>query len=539
MRRAHSVGPMIYAFEDCELDTERFEIRKDGKVCMVEPKAFDLLRLLIENRDRLVSREEVVSVVWQGRIISDATIGTCVNAARRAVGDNGRDQKFIKTVPRRGFRFVAAVRHFDPPMEGAEGLAVTVDPESRQTARNRPSIAVLPFENMSGDQEQSYFADGIAEDITTALSRFRWFFVIARNSSFSYRGAPRDVRRVAEELDAQYLVEGSVRKAGERVRITVQLIDARTGRTLWADRFDRNLADIFVIQDEITQQIAATIAPAVERSEIQRIVTKPPGSLAAWEYCLQGNALIYDMGSEALLKARDMFAAAIELDPDYSRARSGKAFTYSLGLRFLREKEREAGLRALMAEAKKAVELDDTDSKARVSLALAYMYAIPPKPDYAVAEAGEAVALNPDDPQANSVFGVALSLSANRFEDGIAWIEKAVSMNPRDPINHLYLSQLALAHLCAGHYETAEAVAREAVRRRRGFIESHIALASALGHQHRPMEAKMAVGEFETVAAEFVTTHLVFSDAVKSHVIHGLEKANLGAGRLISGRDNA
>ena len=182
-----------------------------------------------------------------------------------------------------------------------------------------------------------------------------------------------------------------------------------------------------------------------------------------------------------------------------------------------------------MSEARKAVELDDADSKAHVTMALAYMYATPSQSAFAVAEAKDAVALNPDDPQANSVLGVALALSANQFEDGALWIEKAVTMNPLDPINHLYLSQLALAHLCAGHYEKAEQVADEAIRRRHGFIESHIALASALGHSGRSIEAKAAIGEFEDLAHAFVSQHLVFSDEVKAHIIGGLERANLGA----------
>ena len=529
---------MIFSFENYELDAASFALRKDGEPCAIEPKAFDLLRLLVENHDRLVSKDEIQEKVWQGRIVSEATVASCVNTARRAVGDTGKEQRLIQTVPRRGFRFVGSVEtergshagaSEDSPAvisDNAEPVAPHHDAAASGEAPERPSIAVLPFENLSGDREQEYFADGIAEDLTTALSRFRWFFVIARNSSFSYKGTSADVRRVAEDLNVRYVLEGSVRKGDTRVRIAVQLVDALTGRHLWADRYDRELSDIFAVQDEITQKIAAIIAPTIERSEYQRIVSVPPNNLAAWEYCLKGNALIYEMSKAAILGARKMFGQAIELDPTYSRAYSGLAFTYSIGLRFLGDDDRAIGAERLFEAAQSAVALDESDSKARTAMALAYMYATPPQSAFAVAEAKEAIALNPDDPQANSVLGVALALSDTQYEAGIPWIEKAVTINPLDPINHLYLSQLALAHLCAKKYEYAVKVAEEALRRKHGFIESHVALAAALGYLGRSDEAKNALGTFQDIAAEFVEEHLVFADEVKKKVLVGLRKAN-------------
>ena len=531
---------MIYCFENCELDTTLFELRKEGEALSIEPKAFDLLRFLVENRDRLVSKDELLDAVWDGRIVSEATVGSCVNAARKAIGDSGKEQRFIQTLPRRGFRFVGAVDvKADPsdanaadkpaPTDPADGLSNReIGPGRRpEGTMDRPSIAVLPFDNLSDDTQQDYFADGLAEDIITALSQFRWFFVMARNSSFSYKGETRDFRRIAEELDVEYMVEGSVRKDADRVRVSVKLVDARTGRHLWADRYDRELSDIFRIQDEITQRIAATIAPTIERSEVQRIATAAPANLAAWEYCLKGNAFLYEMRDTSILEARRMFSLAIETDPGYSRAYSGLAFTYSIGLRFFGETDRTAGTERLIEAAKRAVELDVADSKAHVVMALAYMYALPPQPTFAVAAAREAIALNPDDPQANSVLGVALSLSAARFEEGISWIEKAVAINPRDPINHLYLSQLSLAYLCAGRIERSVEIAEEALRRKHGFIESHLALASALGHLNRAEDARNAIADFRDTAASFVNEHLVFAADVKEQVLAGLAKAGI------------
>ncbi len=528
---------MIYAFEIFELDTTLFQLRADGQVYAIEPKAFDFLRCLLENRDHLVTKDELIAAVWSGRIISDATLGSCVNAARKAVGDNGKDQRLIQTLPRRGFRFVGTVQIKDTtpacsgeePTQGNPEPKNSPDTQSIQTSKSdhqssdRPSIAVLPFENLSNEPDQDYFVDGLTEDITTALSRYHWFFVMARNSSFSFKGTTIDIRQVAEALNVQYVTEGSVRKSADRVRVNVQLIEAVSGRQLWADRFDERLEDVFQLQDNVAQRIAATVARTVEKSEIRRVSTSPPSQLAAWEFCLRGNALIYEMRKNSILEARQMFLEAIQIDPEYSRAYSGLAITHSLGLRFFSEEDRDAGTSALYEAAKRAVELDETDPKARIVMALAYMYATPAQPDYAIAEAEEAVALNPDDPQANSVLGVALALSATRFEEGIARIANAVTINPRDPINHLYLSQLSLAYLCAGRFDEAAKTAEDAIRRKPGFIESHVALASALGHLGRLEEARLAIAHFRELAEKFTIEHLVFADEVKAQILTGLQ----------------
>jgi len=252
---------MAYQFGDCELDPGLHELRRKGRVSAIEPKVFDLLLYLVENRDRMISKDELNQRIWKGRFVSDASLSTCIKLARRAIGDNGKRQDYIRTVPRRGFRFVGRVEDRGPSRRaispavtdrGAE-LAGLIEPD-------KPTVAVLPFENMSGDPEQEGFADGVAEDIITSLSKLSQLLVIARNSSFAYKGKAVKVQTIAEELGVSYVVEGSVRKAGNRVRISAQLIDCTTGGHLWAERYDRELTDIFAVQDEVTQEIVSAMA---------------------------------------------------------------------------------------------------------------------------------------------------------------------------------------------------------------------------------------------------------------------------------------
>ena len=234
---------MIYRFGDHTLDTEGFRLTARGEEIAVEPQVFALLQFLIEHHDRVISKDEIIEHVWDGRIVSDGTLNSRINSARRALGDDGKAQAVIKTFPRRGFRFVAEVTDDNAP----EAKATLPSPST-----GKLSIAVLPFDNLSGDPEQEYFSDGITEDIITALSRIRQFFVIARNTAFTYKGQPMDVQAVAKELGVRYVLEGSVRRAGDRVRISAQLIDGAAGNQLWAEKYDRGLEDVFEVQDEIT-----------------------------------------------------------------------------------------------------------------------------------------------------------------------------------------------------------------------------------------------------------------------------------------------
>src|SRR5215472_18588874 len=249
---------MLYLFEDCALDTDRRELRRGAGLIHVEPQVFDLLEHLLANRERVVSKDDLIASIWGGRIVSESALATRINAARLAVGDSGEAQRLIKTLPRKGIRFVGVVRE-----EQKLGAALADTPSELPgpsiAAADKPSIAVLPFTNMSGDPERGYFSDGITEDIITELSRFRELLVIARNSSFQYRDKANDLGRIGRELNVQYVVEGSIRTGGGRVRVTAGVVDIATRTQLWTEHYDCDMQDIFDLQDEVAQAIAATV----------------------------------------------------------------------------------------------------------------------------------------------------------------------------------------------------------------------------------------------------------------------------------------
>ena len=319
---------MIFRFGAYEVDLARQELRRAGAVVPVEPQVFEVLAYLLRHRDRIVSKDELFESVWQGRIVSDAALNSRISAARRTIGDDGNTQALIRTAHKRGFRFVGDVHVDDaePPAEakGAspEGnvrqdtptLAPAAEPAEPLPLPNKPSIAVLPFQNMSGDPEQEYFADGLTEDIITSLSQQQWFFVIARNSSFTYKGEAVDVRQVAGQLGVRYILEGSVRKSASCVRATGQLIDATIGNHLWAERYDRELADIFELQDEITTRVVGSVSPQILLAEAARVRRKTPQSIEAWDLVMQALPCMWRMTAEDHGRAQDLLLEALR-DP--------------------------------------------------------------------------------------------------------------------------------------------------------------------------------------------------------------------------------
>jgi TolB-like protein len=299
-------------FGDCALDTARRELSRGGEPVHIEPQVFDLLLHLIQNRDHVVSKDDLLSAVWHGRIVSESTLSTRIGEARCAVGDSGERQQFIRTVARRGFRFIGEVRQ--EPIESKKP-----EEETDRAPGDRPAIAILPFINLSGDPAQVYFSDGITEDIITDLSRWRRLAVRSRSASFRYRNAEADLGRIARELDVRYIVEGSVRRLGERTRISAQLIDTESGSHLWAERFDREIADVFRLQDEVVQTIVGTLVGRVQAADAERARRKPPASLAAYDCVLRGNALPWD-DTKGIEEAARLFETAIEIDSGYGLA---------------------------------------------------------------------------------------------------------------------------------------------------------------------------------------------------------------------------
>ena len=301
---------MEFSFGDHVLDLDRRELRRGAELVALEPQVFDLLVYLVQNSDRVVSKDDMLAKIWSGRIVSESTLTSRISALRRAIGDSGEAQRLIRTVPRKGLRFVGSVE---------EARNAAAPPRPLSTSPDKPSIAVLPFANIGGDPEQEYFADGMVEEIITALSRIRWLFVIARNSSFTYKDRAVDVKQVGRDLNVRYILEGSVRKAGQRVRISAQLIEAASGAHLWADRFDGSLEDVFELQDKVATNVAGVIEPALQVAETARLAKRPTDDLTAYDLYLRAHAMFFTSARQ-IPGALQLLEQAIERDPGYGPA---------------------------------------------------------------------------------------------------------------------------------------------------------------------------------------------------------------------------
>jgi len=305
---------VLLAFAGYRLDIERRELRRGSEIVNLEPKAFDLLTYLVRHRDRVVSKDDLLQEVWGGRIVSEAALTTRINAVRRALGDDGAAQRLVRTLTRKGIRFVGEVTELPDPV-----MPVVIHITDPMPLPDKPSIAVMPFGNMSGDPEQEYFVDGMVEEMITALSRIRWLFVVARNSTYTYNGQAIDTKRVGRELGVRYVLEGSVRKSGGRVRITVQLIEAETGAHLWADRFDGSLEDVFDLQDQVAIAVAGVIEPALLGAETARIANRPTTEFSAYDSYLRAYATLFSPGKE-IPEALALLEQVIARDPNYGPA---------------------------------------------------------------------------------------------------------------------------------------------------------------------------------------------------------------------------
>ena len=406
---------MRYLFEDCVLDIDRRELRRGENLLSVTPQVFDVLYYLIRNRERVVSKDDLIAAVWHGRIVSDAALTTRINVARNAIGDSGDDQRLIRTLPRKGFRFVGAVQVEQAPAAAAIAATPMEAQRSALALPDKPSIAVLPFTNLSSDPEQEYLADGIVEDLITELSRFSELFVIARNSSFQYKGKAVDVRQVGRELGVRYVLEGSIRRGGNRIRIAAQLVDTATGGHRWAERYDRKLEDVFAVLDDVVRTIVTILAAHVRKAEAQRTRAKPPNSWRAYDYYLQGAEAFArfasSMRAEDIYEARRALQQSLAIDANYARSYVLLANTYD-AVRFHRfdsDYLNPATLDRTHQLARRAVELDPNLPEARAMLGLVLTWMR--QHDASVAEFERTIALNPN--YVDWRFGLALVLSGN------------------------------------------------------------------------------------------------------------------------------
>jgi adenylate cyclase len=476
----------LYLFEEYVLDGERRELRRGPTLIALQPQVFDLLEHLIRNRERVVSKDDLIAAIWNGRIVSESALTTRINAARAAIGDSGEAQRLIRTLPRKGVRFIGSV-HEQPqtPIAAPQVEAVVASLAEPQ----RPSIAVLPFVNMSGDPEQEYFADGITEDIITALSKWRWLFVIARNSTFTYKGRAVDVKQVGRELGVLYLLEGSIRRAGNRIRLTAQLVETAGGIHIWADRFDRDLTDVFALQDELTQRVAAAIEPALTRIETDRAKRKTPEQMLAWDHYLRGMWHFHRLGADDAKKAVASFERALQLDETFADAHAAIARTILSGTMYWAADQRENNRGRIFAAAKRALTLDDENINAQYVLSIASSHAGDPEAGLRFAE--RATQLNDNFPLGYFAYSVAC-LYLGRPEDGLHAIDRALRLSPSDPQIFFWHSTKASALYLCGRYAEAMESARQSLGLRRYHTALRV-LAASYARLGRMDEARDAV----------------------------------------------
>jgi adenylate cyclase len=411
------------------------------------------------------------------------------------------------------------------PLAATQPVAAVSKAEPARS--NRPSIAVLPFTNMSGDPEQEYFADGISEDIITGLSKLRWFFVIARNSSFAYKGKTVDVKRAARELGVRYVLEGSVRRAGNRVRITAQLIDASTGNHIWADRYDGDLTDIFALQDEITKKVVAVIEPRLLEAEGIRALTRAPADLDAWELVARASSIFWRMTPADSEAAIVLFREAVRRHKAYAPAHSVLAFALLMS-GFIGWTSRTANLKEAGDLAARAAELDGSDPWAH--LALGQLATMRRQTDAAVHAFQRALELNPNFAAAHGFLGYALALDG-QSERALDHLTQALSLSPNDPQNIVFMIGVGHAHYQAGRYNEAAKYTQNALQQRPEHFGALRQLSASLAQADRMEEAQAMLGRLKQlhpdVSLAWVNENLPLGRDAMKHYLEGLRKAGL------------
>lgn len=452
---------MNYRFGSLELDTTRFELRVDGQVRPIEPQVFALLALLVENRERLVSRDEIIEKVWDRRIVSEAAVSSRIKSARRAIGDDGRAQRLIKTIHGRGFRFVADVKTLrgetalPAPLEAARAEApLPQAPRDSEGRPLRPSIAVLPFRLVGGAGPCAAIADALPDELITDLSRLRWLFVTARASSFRLRAAEPDPCEVGSALGVRYVLTGSLEVAGARLEVAVELVDTRDGGVVWAERFAAAIGDVHRVREEIRARILVALELRIPLHEASLARLRATEDLDAWSAYHVGLQHLYRFNHGDNAAAAALFRQALARDPGFARAHAGLSFVH-FQTAFMRYTDEFAGEAALARRAaERGLELDPLDPFVHFTMGRSFW--LEGDLEGSLAWLERATAISPSYAQGIYARAWAETL-AGRAEDGRAHVDLAMRLSPLDPLYYAMLATRALTHMTAG--EDAEAAA--------------------------------------------------------------------------------
>lgn len=438
---------MRYSFNNYLLDSDKFELLKDGKPLKSEPQIIELLTFLVENNGRLLSKDEINQRIWKGRVVTDSALSSRIKALRQLLGDSGKAQQIIQTVPRKGFRFIAQVSSNSEPAGSVAGEAEPAD-----SGHTRPIIAVLPFLNLSSEPEQEYFSDGISSDVITHLGKHRWLRVIARNTTFGFKGKSIDTREIGKELKADYLIDGSVRRTGSRLRVDVSLIDAQTGHQVWTENYDRHVDDIFEVQDEITKTITARLEPEIGYAERHKVFAARPANLQAWDCYQLGIYHFYEFTSEGNQQAQTLLKEAQKLDENFGEAYAWWAYAVVLGMIYWETDYSPDLLDDALRACVKALFIDRQNAsfhalKARVHLARCEY-------NQAIDENQRAINMNSTFAAAHCGLGDSLAYEG-RYDEAIGCFDTAIALSPNDPQLWAFYSYGALASIFKQDFEKA------------------------------------------------------------------------------------
>jgi TolB-like protein len=528
-------------FAEFEIDAGQQELRRAGEVVHMEPQVFDLLLHLVRNRERIVSKDELIETIWNGRIVSEAALSSRINAVRKAIGDNGNAQIFIRTLHKRGFRFVGAVTDGSPSIVGpAEGVAEgearpdAAEPADHahepEPASRAPSIAVLPFDNFSGNAESDYFSYGMTEDIIRLLARNRWLTVISRHSTIAFKRRAVDVREVAETLSVRYVLVGSVRKTNDTVRITAELVRAADGTQLWAETYDLPLEDIFSIQEEMARQIAAAIEPELSRVEQRLAARKAPDNLDAWDCYQRGLWNLWAFTTPGFDQAEAFFRRAAEIDAGFARAHGALGYVNVQRALYDAPADRPARLEAALAQARTSVALDDRDAFCRCVLGRALC--LVHRNSEASAELELAMEMNPSFAQAFFAQGFNL-LWADRAIEAEALLDRATMLSPHDSHLWSFHHVRSWVHFSLEEYDMAAEFARRATRQPNVTYRAFATLVAALGHLGDKAAARTTTAELIARKPEYTTAtarqELFFcnGDTFPTRFVSGLRSAGV------------
>jgi TolB-like protein/DNA-binding winged helix-turn-helix (wHTH) protein len=505
-----------YRFAEFEIDISQQELRRKGVSVHIEPQVFDVIVHLVRNHDRVVSKDELIDTVWNGRAISEAAFSSRINGARRVLGDNGTDQLFIRTLHRRGFRFVGDVQAVGASDADAvrlvpDAAAVASDVPARVSistdvahlddvvseavkaeAITRSSIAVLPFGNMSNDPENDYFSYGLTEDIIRLLARNRWLSVISRHSTIGFQGRVVDAREVGAQLGVSYVMSGSVRKSRDTVRITAELAQAADGKQLWSDKYDLQLENIFDIQEEMARQIAATIEPELSKVEQQLAARKAPESLDAWDCYQRGLWNLWRFTTPGFDSAETYFQRAIAADPNFARAHGALSYVNIQRSLYDDPKDRPARLETALRQARGAVALDDLDCFCHCALGRALC--LTRQNDEALAAIDLSLELNPSFAQGYFAQGFNL-LWYGREIEAETLLDRATMLSPRDSHLWSFHHVRSWTHFSLGEYDIAVEFARRATRQPNATYRAFATLAASLGRLGEKAQAEAVAVE--------------------------------------------